>query len=67
MNDDTLCQAKLAVLREEMEAIHFANKLYWGRPEHSREADMEHQLRQERLEQIRKEMQEELMAETKVA
>lgn len=41
-----------------MEAIHRANKLYWNRAEHSREADMEHQQRQERLEQIRNEMEE---------
>ena len=56
--DEALRQAKLAALREEMDAIHRANKLYWGHTEHSREADMEHQQRQERLEQIRNEMEE---------
>ena len=45
-------------LREELDAINFANKQHWNRGEHSHEADMEHQVRQERLEQIRKEMSE---------
>jgi hypothetical protein len=56
--DEALRHARLAALQEEMEAIHSANKLYWGRTGHSREADMEHQQRQERLEQIRKELEE---------
>ena len=55
--DEALRQARPA-LQEEMEAIHSANKLYWGRTGHSREADTEHQQRQERLEQIRKELEE---------
>jgi hypothetical protein len=41
-----------------MEAIHLANKLYWSSTGRSHEADMEHQLRQERLDQLRKEMDE---------
>jgi hypothetical protein len=45
-------------LREEMEAIHSANKQYWVSKERSHDADMEHQLRQERLERIRDEMDE---------
>jgi len=56
--DAALRLAKLAALREEMDAIHRANKLYWGHTGHSREAEMEHQQRQERLEQVRKEMEE---------
>jgi hypothetical protein len=56
MGDETVRQATLAALREEVETIHSENKLYWNRKEHSHEADMEHQLRQERLEQIREEM-----------
>jgi hypothetical protein len=58
MNSDTTCRTKLVALREELEAIHFANKLYWNRKDYSHEADMEHQGKQERLEQIRKEMDE---------
>jgi len=56
--DEAFCQARVAALREKMEAIHSANRLYWIRTGHSHEADMEHQQRQERLEQIRKEIQE---------
>jgi hypothetical protein len=56
--DDALRHAKLAVLRQELEAIHLANKAYWGSTERNHEADMEHQLRQERLERIRDEMDE---------
>jgi ribosomal protein L32 len=41
-----------------LEAIHLANKAYWGSKELSHEADMEHQLRQERLERIRREIDE---------
>jgi hypothetical protein len=39
----------------EMEAIHLANMLYWNCEAHSHEADLEYQLRQERLKQVRKE------------
>ena len=42
-------------LREELEAIHFANRLYWNLTNRSHEADMEHQQRQKRLSQVRKE------------
>jgi hypothetical protein len=50
--------SKLAALREEVEAIHFANKLYWAQERHSQAATAEYELRQERLEQIRTEMEE---------
>jgi hypothetical protein len=56
--DDALRQATISALRAEMDAIHSANKLYWVRQGRSHEADMEHQLRQERLEQIRKDLDE---------
>ena len=56
--NDALRQARLAALRDEMEAIHLANKLYWSSTGRSHEADMEHQLRQERLDKLRKEMDE---------
>jgi hypothetical protein len=56
--DDALRQATLAVLRQELEAIHLANTAYWGSVERNHEAHMEHQLRQERLERIRDEMDE---------
>jgi hypothetical protein len=50
--------ARLASLREEIEAIHFANKLYWDQEHHSQVATAEYERRQERLEEIRKEIQE---------
>jgi hypothetical protein len=53
--DDFGRQAKLVALEEETEAIHFANMLYWQCEAHSHEADMEHQRRQKRLSQVRKE------------
>ncbi|MGA8492797.1 MAG: hypothetical protein WB711_20410 [Terriglobales bacterium] len=56
--DYALRQARLAALREEVEAIHSANKLYWGSTVRSHDTDMEHQQRQELLEQLRKEMDE---------
>jgi len=58
MDDDATRQAKLAILRKELEAIHSANKVYWSQEERSHGADMDHQMRQERLDQIRKEMNE---------
>jgi hypothetical protein len=45
--------SKLASLREEVEAIHFANTLYWAQKEHTHAAVAEYERRQERLDQIR--------------
>jgi hypothetical protein len=53
--EDSVRQAKLVALEEETEAIHFANMLYWNCEVHSHEADLEHQRRQKRLSQVRKE------------
>jgi hypothetical protein len=55
---DALSQAGLAALRDEMDAIHLANNLYWSSAVLTHQADMGHQLRQERLEQLRQEMDE---------
>jgi hypothetical protein len=49
---------KIAALHEEMDAIHFANRLYWDQKSHGRDADAEYQKRQSRLEEIRKELSE---------
>src|ERR1022692_2659886 len=56
--DAALCHTKLTALQDELDTIHLANKSYWDRAEHTRQATAEYQRRQERLEQIRKEMQE---------
>jgi len=50
--------SKLASPREEVEAIHFANKLYWAQKEHTHAAVAEYERRQERLDQIRNELKE---------
>jgi len=49
---------RIAALHEEMDAIHFANRLYWNQKSHGHDADAEHQKRQSRLEEIRKELSE---------
>jgi hypothetical protein len=46
-----------AALRKEVDAIHYANKLYWAQKRPSRTAVAEYEWRQERLEQIRREME----------
>jgi hypothetical protein len=50
-------KARIAVLNEELESIHYANTVYWrlGK-DHSREAGVEYQRRQDRLEEIRNEL-----------
>ena len=50
--------SRLAALREEVDAIHHANRLYWAQKKPSRTARAEYEWRQERLERIRREMQE---------
>ncbi len=48
--------ARIAALNEEMDAIHFANNLYWKRgPLQTLAAKAEYQFRNERLEEIRAE------------
>ncbi len=54
MNEST----KLVALRKEIDAIHLANRLYWDQKKHSQAASAEYEQRQERLEQIRREMEE---------
>ena len=58
MDDASRGAGQLAALREELETIHFANRQYWNQQEHSHAAIAEYERRQERLEQIRKEMDE---------
>ena len=48
-----MTETKIALLREEIDAIHFANVLYWRHStEHSREAIAEYEWRQRRLREI---------------
>jgi hypothetical protein len=46
----------MAVLSEEMDSIHYANRLFWEQKAHSREASVEYYRRQDRLEEIRSEL-----------
>jgi hypothetical protein len=57
MEPDVIERARLAALTEEIDAIHFANSLFWRHREaHTRAAIAEYQWRQERLNQIRGEL-----------
>jgi len=48
---------RLAALTEEINAIHFADKLYWRQGDlHSKDAMAEYERRQNRLAEIREEM-----------
>jgi hypothetical protein len=51
-------KARIAALREEIESIHFANKLYWRQTNPSDAAKAEYYRRQDRLEEIRSELAE---------
>jgi hypothetical protein len=53
MDIDPLKEERIAALRDEIEAIHSANTLYWTSQEHSRAATAEYRRRIERLEEIR--------------
>jgi hypothetical protein len=46
---------RLLILIAEIDAIHFTNRLFWEQPRHSRQATAEYELRQHRLEEIRRE------------
>jgi hypothetical protein len=56
--DNALPPANLAALQEEMAIIKFANGMYLDRLVHSLAADAEYHWRQERLEQVRKELED---------
>jgi hypothetical protein len=56
--NDALRRVKVEALQNELDTIHFADKLYWASDEHTREATAKYQRRQERLEQIREAMRD---------
>ena len=47
---------QIAALTSEMDAIHFANELYWQHSEPTLAARAEYHLRKDRLEKIRAEL-----------
>jgi hypothetical protein len=57
MEPDAEKAKRIAALREEMDAIHHANSLYWKKGQsQTAEERAEYHLRQERLEEIRREL-----------
>jgi hypothetical protein len=58
MELDAKVKARIAVANEEMEAIHYANRLYWEHNNPTLAARAEYNFRNERLEKIRAELEE---------
>jgi hypothetical protein len=56
MELDAKAKARIASLNEEMDAIHFANKLYWQYKNPTLAAKAEYLFRTERLDAIRAEL-----------
>jgi hypothetical protein len=57
MEADADKRARIDGLNKEMDAIYFADRQYWERREGiTHDARIEHQRRQERLEEIREEL-----------
>jgi hypothetical protein len=57
MEPDAEKRASFAALNVEIDAIYFADRLYWEQREGvTHDARIEHQRRQKRLEEIRKEL-----------
>ena len=49
-------KAKIGFLNEEMDALHFADRLYWKQGQLHTAASAQYQFRQDRLEVIRTEL-----------
>lgn len=58
MKPEAARKSRIMVLNEEMHSIHSANRLYWKNKAPTREAKAEHQRRQDRLEEVRRELDE---------
>ena len=58
MEPEDARKAKIAVLHQEIDAIHFANQPYWQETAHSQQASAEDQYTQDRLGEIRVELTE---------
>jgi len=57
MEPDAEKKIRIAALQKEMDGIYFADRLYWDQSKGiTHDARIEHQRRQERLEEIRKEL-----------
>jgi hypothetical protein len=58
MDPEAKRQARIAVLREEIELIHHANQRYWRQANPSDAAKANYYRRQDRLDEIRSELAE---------
>ena len=55
---DAKAKTRIAFLNEEMDAIHYANSLYWKQKGQTPAAKAEYQFRNERLDKVRAELAE---------
>ena len=55
---DAKAKTRIAFLNEEMDAIHYANSLYWKQNSPTPAAKAEYQFRNERLDKVRAELAE---------
>ena len=62
MDPEATKKQRIAVLQEEIDFIHYANELYWRHSNPSNEIKAEYYRRQDRLEEIRRELAELRMA-----
>jgi len=58
MDPEAMREARIAVLEEEIEFVHYANELYWRQTNPSHAAKADYYRRQDRLEEIRGELAE---------
>ena len=58
MDPEARRKARIAVLQEEIVAIHYANERYWRQANPSDTAKADYYRRQDRLEEIRSELAE---------
>jgi hypothetical protein len=56
MDTEDTRKARIAVLQEEIDFIHYANELYWREADPSDVAKADYYRRQDRLEEIRSEL-----------
>ena len=56
MDPEATRKARIAILQQEIDFIHYANELYWRKTNHGVAAKAEYYRRQDRLEEIRSEL-----------
>jgi len=56
MDPEATRKARIAILQQEIDFIHYANELYWRLTNPSNAAKKDHFRRQDRLQEIRSEL-----------